>query len=296
MNTGNLNPTSAMIEAPLIDAHIHLWDRNRLDYPWLGQLPAIDHDYLLPDYDTAIGEHTVEAMVFVQCECKPSQHLDELKWVQSLADGDPRLKGIVPWAPLESGDAVGGELAMIARDPRVKGVRRIIEFEEDPAFCEQAGFIRGVQLLGENDLHCELTVAPEHFPSVMKLIAGAPDTRYILDHVGSPHIAQGELQPWADSIRAFAESGPHMCKFSNFVCNADLENWTIDDLRPFADVVLEAFGPDRLIWASDWPHCLRASSWQRWLETADALTADLGREDRRKIFHDNAIRFYRLNA
>jgi len=102
------------------------------------------------------------------------------------------------------------------------------------------------------------------------------------------------MQPWRDHLRVFAASGPHPCKLSNLVCNADLERWTIDDLRPFAEAVIENFGPDRIIWASDWPHALRASSWPRWFETALELTAGLGPVAQRKIFHDNAEVFYRL--
>ena len=278
----------------LIDPHIHLWDIGHLDYPWLEAVPCINRNFLMCDYDEAIGTQEVEAMVFVQCECRPEQFLDELSWVQSLADRDTRLQGIVPWAPLEKGDEVASVLERMRGDSRIKGVRRIIEFEHDSKFCEGAGFVRGVQLLGQCGLHCELTVAPEHFPSVMKLVERAPETRYILDHIGSPPIARGILQPWKDYVRAFAESGPHYCKFSNFVCNADLEKWTIDDLRPYAEVVLEAFGPERLIWASDWPHCLRAATWARVLEAALELTAGLSEAERDLIFHDNAKEFYRL--
>ena len=278
----------------MIDAHIHLWDLDCLDYPWLEGVPAINRTYLVADYDQARGDHEVEAMVFVQCDCKPEQHLAELNWVRSLADADPRIAAIIPWAPLEDGDAVAETLAGMAKDPRVKGVRRIIEFETNPDFCVQPGFIRGVQLLGENGLHCELTIAPEHFPNAMRLIEACPDTRFILDHIGSPHIAKGELQPWKDCLHAFANSGPHYCKFSNLVCNADLDHWTIEDLRPFADAVIEAFGPDRMIWGSDWPHVLRASSWQRWLDTARKLTACLGLAAQHRIFHENARTFYRI--
>jgi L-fuconolactonase len=214
--------------------------------------------------------------------------------VRSLADADPRLAAIIPWAPLEEGDAVAGTLAGMAKDPRVKGVRRIIEFETDPGFCVQPGFIRGVQLLGENGLHCELTIAPEHFPNVMRLIAACPETRFILDHIGSPHIAKRELQPWKDYLHAFANSGPHSCKFSNLVCNADLEHWTLDDLRPFADAVIEAFAPDRMIWGSDWPHALRAATWPTWFDAANQLTTHLGAAAQQKIFRDNAKAFYRI--
>ncbi len=282
----------------LIDAHIHIWDIKRLSYPWLAGVPRINRTFSLEDYDAACGERSVDAMVFVQCECEPTQHLEELHWVQSLADVDSRLQAIVPWAPLELGDAVEAELAEMARDSRVKGVRRIIQFEADPDFCLNPHFIRGVQLLGKHDLHFEITIAPLHLPRVMKVVAKCPDTRFILDHIANPDIARGRsaLDPWRKHVREFANSGPHWCKFSNLVCNADLEKWTIEDLRPFADAVIDAFTPNRLIWGSDWPHALRASSFARWLETAEALTAHLSTADRRKIFHDNAASFYRLTA
>lgn len=278
----------------IIDAHIHLWDIGKLNYPWLANVPAINRTFLPRDYDEARGETPVASMVFVQCECRPDQYREELAWVQALADRDPRLGAIVPWAPLENGEAVAGPLRAMAADPRVKGVRRIIEFEDDLDFCVRPGFVRGVQLLGETGLHCELTVGPRNFPNVMKLIAASPGTRFILDHIGCPNIKEGRLQPWKDYLRAFAASGPHPCKFSNLVCNADLEHWTLEDLRPFAEAVIEIFGPERMIWASDWPHALRASSWSRWFETARELTAGLGGAAQRKIFHDNAKAFYRL--
>lgn len=283
-----------MIPFPLVDAHLHIWDVHRLEYPWLAGAPVLNRTYLLSDYDRARAGYEVEAMVFVQCECRPAQHLQELAWVRSVAEGDPRLKAIVPWAPLETGDAVAGELDRLAADPLVKGVRRIIQFEDDVGFCVRPGFIRGVQLLGEKGLHCELTLDARHFPNALKLVAACPGTRFILDHIGNPNIAAGRLQPWEDSLKAFAASGPHVCKFSNLVCNADLANWTVEDLRPFADTVIDTFGPDRLLWGSDWPHALRASSWRRWIEAADTLTASLGHGERRKIFHDNTARFYRF--
>ena len=280
----------------MIDAHMHLWDLNRLSYPWLEDLPRINRTFLVEDFDAARGGREIDAVVFVQAECRHEQYRDELRWVQSLADRDRRLRGIVPWAPLEDGAAVAADLEQIAADPRVKGVRRIIQFEDDLGFCLQPGFVRGVQLLADYGLHFEITIAPRHFPRVMKLVEACPDTRFILDHIGNPDIAAGETEPWRTSLREFAASGPHRCKFSNLVCNADLDRWTIDDLRPYAEVVIEAFAPDRLIWAGDWPHVLRASGYLRWLETAETLTAHLSESDRRKIFHDNAAEFYRLDT
>ena len=281
---------------PVIDAHVHLWDLDRFRYPWLDDLPVINRTFLLRDFDAARGAREVEAIVFVQAECRPDQFRDELRWVQSLADQDRRLRGIVPWAPLEFGPKVETDLELMAHDPRVKGIRRIIQFEDDHDFCLRPDFITGVRLLANFGLHFELTVAPRHMPQVMRMVEACPETRFILDHVGNPSIAFGEIEPWRTYIREFAASGPHRCKLSNLVCNADLQHWTPRDLAPYAEAVIEAFSPDRVIWAGDWPHALRASGYLRWLETAEALTAFLGEDDRRRIFHDNAVAFYRLDA
>ncbi len=283
-----------MINTPIIDPHLHIWDLGRIDYPWLAEVPAINRSYLLKDYDQACEDVEVESMVFVECDCAEGHYMEEFAWVREQADNDQRLKGIVPHLPLEKGAAIAGDLERIAADRRVKGVRRLL-FNQPDGLCLQPDFIRSVQLLGEAGLHLELTNLPSQFPDIIRMTEAAPHTRFILDHIGNPDIVGGNIQPWKDHLKAFAASGPHFCKFSNLVCNANLEQWTLEDLKPFADAVLEIFTPDRLVWAGDWPHVLRASSWKHWLDTADELTADLTPEDRRKIFHDNAQTFYRLD-
>lgn len=278
----------------IVDAHIHLWDLVHLDYPWLNHFPKINRSFSMTDYDAASAGQPVEKMVFVQAECRPSQFLEEVKWVSAIADKDSRLAGIVPWAPIHKGSAVSEILEVFARNPKIKGVRQLIQLEEDINFCLRPDFIEGIRLLGESDLHFELTIDPKHFPAVLKLIERCPDTRFILDHIGNPNIAARELQPWKSYLRAFADSGPHYCKFSNLVCNADLDYWQIEDLKPYSEAIIEAFGPERLIWGSDWPHALRASSWSRWFKTAVALTEGLNEQQREGIFKMNAIHFYNL--
>ena len=277
-----------------IDSHIHLWDLKLLEYEWLNNFPKIKHNFLLTDYDVATKGYDVEKMVFVQAECHSSQFLEEVKWVQNLADSDPRLSGIVPWAPLHTGNAVEEILEIFKQDPRIKGIRQLIQPQKDINFCLRPDFVSAVRLLGEYNLHFELTIAPDQFPSVLKLVELCPGTNFILDHIGNPNIHQSQLKPWKSYIQNFALSGHHYCKFSNFVCNADLDNWRIDDLKPYSETVLDAFGSDRLIWGSDWPHALRASSWSRWYETAQELTEGLTELDRIKIFRENAIQFYNL--
>jgi L-fuconolactonase len=235
-------------------------------------------------------------VVFVQCECLPEQHLDELRWVQSLADADPRIAGIVPWAPLEAGDDVHEELVQIAADPRVKGIRRIIQFEDDVDFCARAEFVRGVQLLADVQLHFEITIASVHMPNALKLIDQCPQVRFILDHIGNPNIRSGQRQPWATHMKAIGGCDGVYCKVSNFACNADLENWKRDDFVPYFETVVETFGHDRIIWAGDWPHALRAIQYVEWVQIADWMTRHWSKEDRYKLFHDNAVQFYRLGA
>lgn len=282
-----------MKNVSIVDAHIHLWDLQSLDYPWLAQFPKINRSFSMADYDRASEGHSVEKMVFVQAECRPSQFLEEVKWVQAIADRDTGLAGIVPWAPLHIGNAVAEALERFKEDPRIKGVRQLIE-PEDVDFCIQPDFVRGVQLLGEFDLHFELTIAPKHFPRVLELVERCPNTRFILDHIGNPNILEKQHKLWKEHIKAFADSGQHYCKFSNLVCNADLKNWQIEDLWPYADTVLTTFGPERLIWGSDWPHALRASTWSRWFKTAMELTEELSVLERHAIFRNNAIQFYNL--
>ena len=283
-----------MINFPVVDTHVHVWDLDRLRYPWLDRCPSINRTFLLNDFDTARGPIEVEKLVFVQCECLPKQHLDELRWVQSLANGDPRIWGIVPWAPLESGDEVSEELRQMASDPRVKGVRRIIMSEADVNFCIRPGFTRGVQLLGEMDLHFEITIAPIHMPNTLELIRRCPGVSFILDHLGNPDIAGSVLEPWATHLREMASFENVWCKVSGLATNANLESWKREDFVPYLDTVFEAFGTHRVVYASDWPHALRATDYVRWFETLDWATRAWDEASRRRLFHDNAVQFYRL--
>lgn len=278
----------------IIDSHIHLWDIQHLDYPWLSQFPKINRTFSLSDYNTATAGQSIEKMVFVQAECKPSQFLKEVEWVEALSEKDERLSAIIPWAPLHTGNAVEEVLEKFAENPKIKGVRQLIQPQEDVNFCIHRDFVEAVNLLGKNNLHFELTIDPKHFPAVLKLVEKCPGTKFILNHIGNPSIVNKQLQPWKKHLKAFADSGPHYCKFSNLVCNADLEHWDIDDLRPYADTVIDVFGPEKLIWGSDWPHALRASSWSKWFKTAVSLTEGLSEEKRTKVFRTNAIQFYNI--
>jgi len=283
-----------MIHFPIIDAHIHIWDINNLSYKWLEQFPELNQTFLLTDYDAAIGNVQVEKFIYIQSECHQSQFLEEVNWVENIAKKDQRLAAIIPWAPIHSGKLVTKTLEAFQLNKKIKGVRQIIQNEVEMNFCLQPSFIEGIKLLSEYDLHFELTISPEQFPSVIKMVEKCPETRFILDHVGNPDILKNKVNPWKAYIKAFSESGNHYCKFSNLVCNAHLSNWNVNDLKPYSNHIIEAFGTERIIWGSDWPHALRASSWINWFKAALELTKDISEKEQRNIFYNNAKTFYNI--
>jgi L-fuconolactonase len=235
-------------------------------------------------------------MVYVQVEVEPAYALLEAEWVVARADEEPRLRGIVPWAPLEYGDRARAFLeALVAIDHRIKGVRRLLQSEPDPAFCTRPDFVRGVQILADFDLSFDICIRQNQLPSVVAMAGQCPRTSFVLDHIGKANIKEHEMDPWREGVRQLAAFPNVLCKISGMATEADWSAWTPEDLRPYLEHVLEQFGEDRVMFGGDWPVALNATSYRRWVETADALTAGLSADARRKFWSENARRFYRLD-
>lgn len=285
-----------MSNMTLIDSHVHLWDTARLDYPWLTGIPAIDSPHLPGEYRDASEGYDVEKLVFVQCDVADGQSRDEVRWISELAETDePRIAGIVAWAPVAEGSAVAPELEWLATMPLVRGVRQLIQPEADNAFCAKPDFVRGVQLVGQAGLSFDLCIKGDgQFASVLALVEQCPDVRFVLDHIGKPFIAEGIVEPWAGYIGQLAEASNVFCKISGVTTEAVWESWSPDSLRPYRDIVFEAFGFDRVMFGGDWPVVNLSSTWSAWVESLDELVAEIGEEERRRLFHDNAATFYRL--
>lgn len=148
-----------MIDFPIVDTHLHVWNPNYLSYPWLEEIPMLNQPHLLEDYNRATGSIHVEKMVFLQCKCDFGQFMDEAEWVTNLAQEDPRIEGMVTWAPLEKGDAARNDLGKLAANGLVNGVRRIIQFEEDIEFCLQPDFVKGVQALPDYGFSFDICIS-----------------------------------------------------------------------------------------------------------------------------------------
>jgi L-fuconolactonase len=233
-------------------------------------------------------------MVFLQCECDPAQHLEELAWVTGQAETEPRLRGIVPWAPLEKGSAVEEELAFMAKNPLVKGIRRIIQFEPDMEFCLRRDFIEGVNLLPKYGFTFDVCIDYRHNQNTLKFLSKLKDVPCILDHIGKPDIKGGGLEPWKSEIKLLARFPNLVCKVSSLATEADHKNWTLEDLRPYVDAVFEAFGFDRVIFAGDWPVSSQAAAYPLCVDTLLKLLKGATHDELYKLFRKNAEGFYRV--
>ncbi|MCX5496600.1 amidohydrolase family protein [Kaistia dalseonensis] len=283
-----------MPHGSIVDTHLHLWDPKRLRYGWLDGNDVLDRPYLLDDYNAATKGLDIQAMVFLQCEVEPSQYQLEADWVADLARHDPRIKGMVTWAPLEKGRAVLPELQNLARHPILRGIRRIIQFEPDLDFCLRPDFIEGVRTLAELGLSFDICIDHRHMANVLKFAAQVPNVPMILDHIGKPAIKDGVMEPWASQMRELAAL-PHVsCKISGVATEADHANWSEDELKRYIDAAIDAFGFDRIMFGGDWPVAVQAIDYQRWVGLLDRILASASPAEQKKFWRDNAVRFYRL--
>ena len=291
-----------MPDFPIIDTHLHVWDQTRLRYSAFDGHPLFGHPYHVEDYARDCGAVQIEAMVFLECYADfwdgGGQYLEEIAFVESEAARDPRIRGIVPMAPLEWGLRAEPILRqMQERHPTVKGIRRIVEFDRDPrALTLSDDFIAGVNLLSRFGWHFEINVNHSQMDIVRAFVLRVPEVPLILDHCGKPGIAEGAIDQFRDDMAFLAKRPNLWIKLSDLPVEADHTTWTDADLRPYIAATLDAFGPARTIYGGDYPILLQATSMTQWVEVLDRAFADLGlsESETRAIYRDNANRFYRL--
>ena len=284
-----------MEKFPIVDTHVHLWHPKQLRYPWLAEVPALNRPYLLKDYIAAYGALAIESIVFVQCDTHPDDGLKETAWVTSLAAVDPRIQGIVAWAPLEEGAQVAPFVEKLAENRLVKGIRRLIQ-SESVDFCVQPNFVSGVKTLSRYGLSFDLCIFHPQLANAIRLVEQCPHVQFILDHIGKPDIKNQLFDPWKQEIETLAGFPNVHCKISGLVTEADLETWTPADLQPYIEHVITCFGFDRVIYGSDWPVSTQASDYPRWVQTLTDAVSDCTSQELRNLFRDNAIKFYKLDS
>jgi L-fuconolactonase len=285
-----------MIDFPIIDSHIHLLDQKRFGYGWASGAPGLNRDWTPDDLSNAAKPYVIEGLVFVEVDVDMPQYLDEAEWVDGLAERDPRVLGAVVSLPLERGGRIEPEMARIAKLKTVRGVRRLIQNQMDPEFVLKAGFLEAIRLLPKYNLTFDVCIFHSQMPNTLAMIRQCPEVAFILDHIGKPGIKAGLVEPWRSHIREMAALPNVVCKLSGVTTEADHKSWTRDQLRPYIDHVIDCFGPNRILYGGDWPVSELAGSYLQWLAMLDWVTAGFSPADKRRLFRDNAVKAYRLEA
>jgi len=279
----------------IIDAHHHLWLRARGDYHWLDaqthpELAPIERDYLLEDYRLLAAAHGVAASVVVQA----AQTEAETKWLLARAhESDGLIQGVVGWIDMAVPDAAGA-LDKLAQNRFLRSIRPMLQDIPDSEWVLQPRLDAAFRALIELDLSFDLLIRPQHLSSSLTLLTRYPDLRAIVDHCAKPDIANRVWQPWADGMRNLALETGAWCKLSGLVTEAS-SPWKVDDLRPYVDHVVECFGPNRIVWGSDWPVMTLNADYGAWLEATRQLILPLSSTEQAAIMARNAVRFYRLD-
>jgi L-fuconolactonase len=252
-------------------------------------MAAIRRDFLPADLEPILRQNGVSGTVVVQAD----QTLAETDWLLGLADRYDFIHGVVGWIDLRA-DELPAQLDDYTYKPSLKGFRHVVQAETDPLFMLRPDFIRGVRQIVERGYTYDILIVPHQLGQALELLRLFPRGRFVIDHLAKPYIAAGLRAGWEAGIRALANYENCYCKVSGMVTEAGYTDWTPDQLRPYLDTVFDAFGPDRLMFGSDWPVCRVASDYGEW---KDVLTAYLGQfsvDELSRVMGGTASEFYNL--
>ena len=274
----------------LVDAHQHFWRYDPGEYGWINDsMPALRRDFLPADLKPELARNGFDGTIAVQAR----QSLEETRWLLKLAGVTPFILGVVGWVDLRS-PQVRSQLQAFARNPKLVGIRHVVQDEPDDQFMLQPEFLRGVSLLEDFDLAYDILIYPRHLPVAAEFVRHFPKQRFVLDHLAKPPIKTGSIDSWARGIRELARFPNVFCKLSGLLTEADWQNWKPEQLSPYLDVVFESFGPARLMIGSDWPVCLLAASYWRVIDVVKSYLAQHTPEVRAAVMGGNAQQLWRL--
>jgi len=275
----------------LIDAHHHLWKHNDRDYDWLNNeaLRGLRRDFLVNDLVEATKSTDVSGAIAVQVR----QSIIETDWLLDVAAHHSLVRGVVGWVPLCSPDVIP-ILERLALEPKMKGVRHILQDEPDEFFMLRDEFNRGVGRLKDFGMVYDILIFERHLPQTIEFVDRHPDQVFVLDHIAKPRIKDGLISPWAERIRELAKRENVFCKISGMATEAVWSTWDAQQLRPYFDVVLEAFGPKRLMFGSDWPVLTLAGDYATWVAAFQSFITDLSPDEQERISSGTARHVYRV--
>jgi len=274
----------------LIDSHHHLWRYDPAEYPWIdNSMGVLKQDFLAAELRDVSAAADLNGCVAVQAR----QSLVENDFLLSIADALPLIRGVVGWVPLAEPN-VGEALQQYASHPKFVGVRHVIQDEPDDGFILNAEFNQGVAELLSFDLTYDILIYARHLSATIEFVDRHPEQPMVLDHIAKPAIGEEFDHRWEVGIRELAKRDNVVCKFSGVVTEVRLADWSVDTIRRYWEVALEAFSPSRLMFGSDWPVCLLATDYPRWVATVVQLVDTLSATERNELLAQTALRTYNL--
>jgi len=292
---------------PIVDTHQHLWDLKKFTLPWLAKNESLKNDYLLKDYADAtaklctfkVGGQSLPGKivktVYMEVDVDPGQQDKEAEYVIGLCKSGetPMAAAVILGRPASEG--FKKYITAYKDNKYLKGLRQVLHGDGTPkGYCLDPKFIKGVQLLGELGMSYDICVRPGELLDGAKLIDACPGTRFILDHCGNANVQARDQAQWKKDIAEVAKRKQVVCKVSGIIASAKPGEWTAEQLAPIVKHVLDVFGPDRVMFGGDWPVCTLTAPLSAWVETLYRIVRDRSEEQLRKLFHDNAVKFYGL--
>ena len=275
-----------------IDAHHHLWRYSKKEHDWIGAgMERIACDFSPEDLLNTAGGCGIAGSVVVQA----CQSLAETDWLLAQAEANSFVRGVVGWAPI-AGAEFAAVLQRLAAQKKLKGLRHVIQAEPDDDFILREDFNRGIKALTPTGLIYDILINEKHLPATIKFVDRHPKQIFVLDHLAKPRIKDRLLEPWRAHIKELGKRENVYCKLSGMVTEADWREWTVADLKPYAETVLESFGPQRLMFGSDWPVCLLACGYGNWFAAAQHLAGQLSASEQDQLFGGVAAKVYSLPA
>jgi L-fuconolactonase len=273
-----------------IDSHHHFWKYDPKEYSWIDDSKrVIRRDFLPADLEKQVDQVGIEGVVSVQAR----QTIEETNWLLSLAAANSFIRGVAGWAPLTD-PKIANILEPLAAKPKLKAIRHVIQDEADNNFILRNDFNAGMQVLQHYHLIYDILIYERHLPQTIRFVDRHSNQVFVLDHIAKPRIKDHVISPWRENITEVAKREHVYCKISGMVTEADYKTWTPEDLQPYFDTVLAAFGPRRLMFGSDWPVCLVATSYSRWFKVVSAQIAKLSQAEQERILGGTAVEAYRL--
>ena len=273
-----------------IDAHQHFWNYDPVEYDWISdEMQIIRQDFDPPLLKTVLQQNGIDGCVSVQAR----QSEEENNALIGYAATHDFIKGVVGWVDLRSED-IEHRLAHYSRFPKMKGFRHVLQGEADRALMLQSQFMRGISKLEKEGFTYDILIYPDQLQYVPALLGSFPNQPFVIDHIAKPDIKKGGLTGWKNDITRVATQENVYCKVSGMVTEADWQHWKKEDFYPYLDTVVEVFGTKRILFGSDWPVCLVAASYERWLNIVQEYFDPFSAHEQALLFGGNATTFYKL--